>query len=167
MPLVGPQDIARIFEDTESYIHKLVKEGMPQAARGKYELGECMLWYIKYLKMKLKSRRRVIGDDDGTTERAARLRLVRAEADLRELELARERGQFAAVVDFEKLVTEMVVMTKARILAVPSRIAPQLVGEDRLAIENRLEKELKTTLSTLSKNGHEHGTRDASERAHK
>src|SRR5262249_31375396 len=111
MPLVGPQDLARLFEDTESYIHKLVKEGMPQKARGKYELGECLLWYIKHLKNKLKSRRRIIGDDDGSTERAARLRLVRADAELRELELARERGEFAAVADFEKMVTEMIVMT--------------------------------------------------------
>jgi phage terminase Nu1 subunit (DNA packaging protein) len=153
MPVVGPADVARLFEVDVSYIHQLAKEGMPQVKRGQYELGACMLWYIKYLQKKLKARRPE-GDQRANTERDERLKLLQAEAELKQLELARERGEFAAIADFEKSITEMVVATKARILALPSRLAPQLVGEDRLVIETRLEKELKDTLATLSKNGH-------------
>jgi phage terminase Nu1 subunit (DNA packaging protein) len=87
-------------------------------------------------------------------ERQERLRLLRADADLRELELARERGEFAAVVDFERAITAMVVTTKARLLSLPSRLATQLVGQDRFEIESRLDKEIKEALTTLSRNGH-------------
>jgi hypothetical protein len=128
---------------------------MPQEGRGKYELGNCMLWYIKFLKNKLRTRRLSSHDVKVNTERDERLKLLSAEAELKQLELARERGQFAAVEDFEKTWTQLVVTTKARILALPSRLAAQLVGEDRLQIESRLDKELKEALLTLSGNGHE------------
>jgi phage terminase Nu1 subunit (DNA packaging protein) len=153
MPLVGPQDLARLFGDDVSWIHRLTKEGMPQAARGRYELGACLLWYVKFLKTKLKERRYSLDEELATTERAERLRLVQAEAGLKELELARERGEFAAVADFEKMVTEMIVTTKVRVLALPARISAQLVGEDPVAIRNCLEKELTESLSTLTANG--------------
>jgi hypothetical protein len=155
MPIVGPEELGKIFECESSYIHKLAKDGMPQESRGKYDLGNCMLWYIKYLKNKLKSRRMISHDVHGETERDVRLRLLSAEAELKQLELERERGLFAAVEDFEKAIMQIVVITKARILAIPSRLAAQLVGEDRLQIETRLDKELKATLTTLSRNGHE------------
>lgn len=59
-------------------------------------------------------------------ERKERIGLLRADRELRELELARERGEFMSLTDIEKIMTDLVVMTKARILAVPNRIAPQL-----------------------------------------
>jgi phage terminase Nu1 subunit (DNA packaging protein) len=165
MPLVEIKQLTQTLNVTEQWIGKLVKEGMPKEARGKYDLGKCMLWYIRYLQAALRRRSGATGES-GRTEQTERLRLLSAEAELKELELARERGEFAAITDFEKVITELVVTTKARILAIPSRLAPQLVGEDRLKIESRLEKELKETLSTLSKNGHKpHG--NTSERVDK
>jgi hypothetical protein len=38
---------------------------------------------------------------------------------LKELELARERGEFVALADVEKLMTDLVVVTKAQILGAP------------------------------------------------
>jgi phage terminase Nu1 subunit (DNA packaging protein) len=153
MGLVRRKELARIFEITEHYVNALVKAGLPQAAYGKYELGACMLWYLKFLKNKLNSRRYLDDEEIAQLEREERLKLVRAEAGLKELELARERGEFAAVADFEKMVTEMVVTTKARILALPARISAQLVGEDPVAIRNCLEKELTESLSALNAKG--------------
>lgn len=153
MPLVEIEQLMQALNVSEVHVGRLAKEGMPKEGRGKYDLGKCMLWYIRYLQAALK-RRSGAADETGRTEQRERLRLLSAEAELKELELARERGEFAAITDFEKVITQLVVTTKARILAIPSRLAPQLVGEDRLEIESRLEKELKETLSTLSKNGH-------------
>ena len=161
MPLVGRHDLARLFEHTESYIHTLVKEGMPQASRGKYEVGTCLLWYIKHLKKKLK--RRCVMSDEDTTERTARLRLMIAEAELRELQLSRERREFAAVAHFDKMLDYVFVTATTRFLALPSRIGPQLVGEDRLIIESRLERELKGALSSLSRNGFKNARKVVSE----
>ena len=166
MPQVEVKQLMQALNVSEVHVGRLVKEGMPKEARGKYDLGKCMLWYIRYLQAALKRRGGEVIDETGRSERQERLRLLSAEAELKQLELARERGEFAAITDFEKVITEMVVTTKARILAIPSRLAPLLVGEDRLEIESRLEKELKETLSTLSKNGHKpHG--NTSERVDK
>jgi phage terminase Nu1 subunit (DNA packaging protein) len=154
MSLVRRNDLARLFEVDVSHIHRLVKEGMPQAGRAKYHLGDCLLWYLKYLKTKVKLRQWALSDEKLQSGRDAHLKLLRAKAELKELKLMRERGEFAAVTHFEKMVTEMVVTTEARILALPAAVAPQLVGKDRLVIESLLEKQLKYTLLALSGNGH-------------
>jgi phage terminase Nu1 subunit (DNA packaging protein) len=158
------KELARIFEITEHYVNSLTKAGMPQVKRGRYEVGPCMVWYLRHLKEILRQRRYLDDAELAKMERAERLRLVQAEAGLKELELARERGEFAAVADFEKMVTEMVVTTKARILALPARISAQLVGEQQSAIEDLLEHELREALSTLT-NGFEKDARaDGSKR---
>jgi phage terminase Nu1 subunit (DNA packaging protein) len=163
MPTVGPQDLARFFEDDVSYIHRLVKEGMPQQARGKYDLGKCMLWYIRYLQAQLSrlSPNVDMAGGEVDNERKERIRLLRADAELRELELARERGEFMALTDVGKIVTDLIVMTKARILAVASRVAPQLVGEPRTVIEAKIDRALKDALTILAnhnQNGNAVGT---------
>src|ERR1700747_1254167 len=115
MGLIGRTELARLLKVSEHHIHELVKQGMPQKSRGRYEVGDCLLWYLRHLKAILKERRYSLDEELATTERAERLRLVQAEAGLKELELARERGEFAAIEGFEKLVTTMVVTTKARL----------------------------------------------------
>jgi hypothetical protein len=53
------------------------------------------------------------------------------------------------------------VTTKAQILGVASRIAPQLVGESRIDIETKLDRALKDALRVLAnynKNGNAVGT---------
>jgi hypothetical protein len=162
MPQIEVRQLMQALNVTERRIGQLVKEGMPKEARGKYDLGKCMLWYIRYLQAALKRRSgSEIPDDQGRTEQRERLRLLSAEAELKELEVARERAEFMALPDLEKMMTDLVIITKARILAVRPRIAPQLVGMDRLTIEAELEKELKSALSCLTKsvnvNGHHAG----------
>jgi len=163
MPLVEVKQLMQAFNVTERYIGQLVKEGMPREARGKYDLGKCMLWYLRYLQAVVRRRSgSEIPDDQGRTEQRERLRLLSAEAELKELELARERGQFIALPDLEKMLTDLVITTKARILAVSPRVAPQLVGMDRLTIEAELDKELRSALSYLAKsvNGNGHHSSD-------
>jgi phage terminase Nu1 subunit (DNA packaging protein) len=167
MPLVDVKQLVQALNISEARVGQLAKEGMPKEARGKYDLGKCMLWYIRYLQAALK-RRSGATDESGRTEQRERLRLLSAEAELKELELARERGDFIALPDLEKMLTDLVVTTKARILAVGQRVSAQLVGLDRPSIEAEINRELKAALSYLaqSANGHgDHaGNRDASKR---
>jgi phage terminase Nu1 subunit (DNA packaging protein) len=172
MPLVEVKQLMQAFNVTERYIGQLVKEGMPREARGKYDLGKCMLWYLRYLQAVVRRRSgSEIPDEQGRTEQHERLRLLSAEAELKELELARERGEFIALPDLEKMLTDLVVTTKARILAVSQRVSAQLVGLDRPSIEAELNKELKTALSYLAQSGNGHGdhasNRDPSKRTGK
>jgi phage terminase Nu1 subunit (DNA packaging protein) len=165
MPQVEINQLVQALNVSKQWIGELVKAGMPREARGKYDLGKCMLWYIRYLQAALKRRRgNQTGDEEGRTEARERLRLLSAEAELKELELARERGDFIALPDLEKMMTDLVIATKARILAVSVRVSAQLVGKDRLTIEAELDKELKAALSYLasSANGNGHHASGAS-----
>jgi phage terminase Nu1 subunit (DNA packaging protein) len=172
MPQVEVKQLMQALNVTEQWVGKLVKEGMPREARGKYDLGKCMLWYIRYLQGVVRKRSATLSlDDEGKTEARERLRLLSAEAELKELELARERGDFIALPDLEKMMTDLVIATKARVLAVSTRVSGQLVGMDRLTIEAELDKELKAALSYLAKsangNGHHASGPDTSERTRK
>jgi hypothetical protein len=99
-------------------------------------------------------------------EREERVRLLRADADLREMELAKERGLLVALPDIEATLTDLVLTTKACILAIPPRLAPELVGEcSRVIIQAKLEKACKESLAYLAKAGNDGGNPNTPKRA--
>ena len=151
--LVDVGRLSQALNVTKSWVHQLVKEGMPQEKRGRYDLGKCMLWYIRYLQAALKKRSAITEGGNVNAQREdATLRIAQAEASLKEMEVAKERGLLLSLADFEKMATDLVVTTKARLLAMPPRIAPELVGEmSRLVIQDKLDKALKEALSSLAK----------------
>jgi phage terminase Nu1 subunit (DNA packaging protein) len=152
MPTVTVDRVTEALNLTPRRIQQLVKEGMPREKRGEYDPIKCMLWYIRYLKAQISRLSPNVSPAGGEVddERKERCRLLRANRELRELELARARGEFMSLIDIEKIMAEFVVMTRVRILAVPNRIAPQLVGEDRVVIEARLDKALGEALTSLA-----------------
>jgi phage terminase Nu1 subunit (DNA packaging protein) len=78
-------------------------------------------------------------------------RKVRAEADLTELKLARERGQVAAIADVEKVLSAANSSTRTLIQAFPAQLAPQLLGlEDRAAIYTLLQRECGQLLGNIA-----------------
>ncbi len=151
--IVGIKQMAEILNLTPSRIQQLVQEGLPKKLRGKYDRDECAGWYIRYLQA-LVEKKALVGEGGAVlaSEREERLRLLRADADLREIELARERGQLVAIEDVEHEMTDLILVTKARVLAVGARVAPELVGENsRVMIQAVIEKAHKEALSHLAK----------------
>lgn len=153
MALVGVRQVATALNVTERRVQQLSKEGLPKELRGKYELGKCMLWYIRYLQGALEAAgRRDGGEEDFSGLREEKKRIMRAEADLKEIELAKERGNLISIVDFEKEMTDLVLTTKARVMAIAPRIAPELVGENsRVMIQAKVEKACKEALELMAK----------------
>jgi hypothetical protein len=137
-----------------------VKEGLPKEARGQFDPVKCMLFYIRYLQHALEKKAVPTLDGGFAGEREERVRLLRADADLREMELAKERCQLVAIQDVEKEMTDLVLTTKARIMAIPPRLSPELVGEtSRVMIQAKLEKACKEALAYLAKAGRDGGAR--------
>jgi phage terminase Nu1 subunit (DNA packaging protein) len=151
--IVGVKHLAEILNLTPSRIHQLVQEGLPKKLRGQYDQDQCTAFYIRYLQA-LVEKKAIVGEGGEvlTNEREERLRLLRADADLREIELARERGQLVTIDDVEKEMSDLVLTTKARVLAVAPRLAPELLGEtSRVMAQAKIEKALKEALLGLSK----------------
>ncbi len=79
------------------------------------------------------------------------LRKTKAEADLKELQLARERGEVAAIQDVERVLTGANKSIQTRILAMPASLATQLLGiEDRNRIFNVLDRSCRDLLTNLA-----------------
>jgi phage terminase Nu1 subunit (DNA packaging protein) len=111
-----------------------------------------MLWYIRYLQNALEKKSVPTLDGGFVGERGERVRLLRAHADLREMELAKQRGLMVALPDFESMLTDLVQTTKGRIMAMPPRLAPELVGEtSRVMIQAKLERACRESLAYLAK----------------
>jgi phage terminase Nu1 subunit (DNA packaging protein) len=152
MPTVDADKIASALNLTVQRVHQLVKVGLPKEGRGQFDPVKCMLFYIRYLQRALEKKFVPTLDGGYLGEREERVRLLRADADLREIELAKERSQLVAIPDVEKMVTDLVLTTKARIMAIPPRLAPELVGKtSRLMIQALLDQACKEALSYLAR----------------
>ncbi len=166
MPTVDVMRIASALNLEKRRVQQLVAEGMPRAARGQYDPVKCMLWYIRYLQAALEKKSVPTADGGYAGEREERVRLLRADADLREIELAKQRGLLVALHDVEAELTDLVLTTKARIMAIPPRLAPELVGEhSRVMIQAKLEKACKEALAYLAKAGNDGGNPNTLKRA--
>ena len=146
--LVGIAAIAERLRLTPRRVQQLVGEGLPRVTRGKYDVDQVLDWYIARLERQLAGD----GDDPGGInylQEQARDRA--ATADLKELKLARERGNLVSIIDVEKQMTDLVGATKARLMAVPARLAPDLIGEtSRVMIQAKIEKAQKEALQHLA-----------------
>lgn len=152
MAIVRVGKVAQALNLTPQRVQQLANEGLPKEDRGKYDLGKCMLWYIRYLQAALEKKAVPMADGRYAGEREERIRLLRAEAELKEIELAKEQGQLVAIADVESDWSNLVVTTKAMILAIPPRVAPELVSESsRVVIQAKLEKECKEALRLLAR----------------
>jgi phage terminase Nu1 subunit (DNA packaging protein) len=152
MATVDVAKVASALNLDERRVQQLVKEGMPREQRGQYDPVKCMLWYIRYLQQALEKKAVPTLEGGFVGEREERVRLLRADADLREMELARERGQVVTIDDVEKDMTDLILTTKARVMAVAPRVAPDLIGlTSRVMAHAVVEKALKEALLGLSK----------------
>ena len=152
MPTVDVTKVASALNLDERRVQQLVKEGMPRETRGQYDPVKCMLWYIRFLQSALEKKAVPTLDGGFVGEREERVRLLRADADLREMELARERSLVISIDDYERTLADLILTTKARIMAIPPRLAPDLVGEtSRVMVQAKLEKACKESLAYLAK----------------
>lgn len=151
MALVNTKQVAAACNLTVRRVEQLVHEGMPREDRGRFELGKVLLWYVRYLQKALERRAVPSADGEMAALGDARIRSVSASASLLELELAEKRRQMVALPDVERSWLTIVTTTRARILAIPSRIAPQVVGlTDRTRIETLIGEEVRHALLEIS-----------------
>lgn len=152
MATVNAERIAQALNLTESRVHQLVREGLPKEGRGQYDPMKCMLWYVRYLQNAIEKKSVPTLDGGFVGEREERVRLLRSQADLSEIELSKQRSQLVAIQDVNKAMTDLVVTTRARVMAIAPRLAPELLGQtSRVMVHAKIEKAVKDVLLSLSK----------------
>lgn len=152
MATVNAEKIAKALNLTESRIHQLVREGLPKEGRGQFDPIKCLMFYIRYLQQALEKRTVPTLDGGFVGEREERVRLLRANADLAEIELSKQRSQLVAIEDVEKAWGDLVSTTTATVMAIAPRLAPELLGQtSRVMVHAKIEAALEEALLNLSK----------------
>ena len=115
----------------------------PDGYRGKTQ----PLWYLSTVLERLP--KASSADDLGLDE--ARARLATAQAERHEMENAARRGELAEVADVERTWIDMVMAVRSRLLSLPTKLAPQLVGiSDPREIFAKLTEEIRVALTELA-----------------
>ena len=139
--------IARFLNLTERRVQQLAREGvLPKPEKGKYDLVRCVQTYVRYLQD------RAYGSDvtaqDTHHERA---RLIKAQADKTELEVAAMRNALVAIEDVEADWLQHISACRMRLLALPTKTAFQIaVMTEPAEIERFLKHAVYEALTELT-----------------
>lgn len=131
-------------------LDRWVKEGCPVAQRGSrgiewaFDLPDVVRWYGNRRAAEAASD---VPDDIMEVE----LRTKRAIMLKAELELAKAKGDVAAVSEFERVQAKAMASIRARVMNVPQRVVMRLLGErDEAVFKSLLSDELRTALESAA-----------------
>lgn len=150
---VNRSQLAELLGVNLSTIDNWVREGCPFITRpirqgvGQWEFsaGAVFRWRIE------RERHVALGDLANVDESEARRRKLAAEAGLAELELHLANGAAVKISDAERVWVQMVGASRARLLAIPSKLGPILAIEaDPVACQAIAESAIIEALSELS-----------------
>lgn len=126
--------IARLLDLTERRVQQLAREGViPPAARngterGRYDLVGAVRGYVQYL------REQATRSQSGTADFGAeRARLVKAKADLAEMDADARRSDLLPAGEVEDAWIAVLARLRARLLVLPDRLAPLVHEETTIA----------------------------------
>lgn len=148
--------IANALNLTTRRVHQLKQEGLPTVGRGQYELGPCMAWYIRYLQNALEKRGPNVNADTPDLI-AERTRLAKEQGDKLAIENSIKRGELVYVSDVISVWSEHISGAKAKLLSLPSKVAPQLVNQPNAnVIAGRIREEIDIVLTELAESHDEY-----------
>ena len=135
---VNFEEAAKFLNLSKSSFYRLIDAGViPKSDNGEYILGEVVeaYWHNQF-------------DSEGL--KAAQTRLVTAQAELKEAELAERRGELHRASAIAKVWTEQILNAKTRLLAIPTKVGPLLVGQELQVIVQRLKEAIYEALRELA-----------------
>ena len=139
--------IAKLLDLSERRIQQLSREGViPKAERGRYDLVGAVRGYVVYLRDL--AVRAQAGAPDFGVERA---RLIKAKADIAEMEADGRRGELLPADAVEAAWTAVLARLRARLLVLPDRLAPLCVEEMTIAgVRDQIRKAVREALDELA-----------------
>ncbi len=151
---VTQQELAPILNVTSREIRNLYERGLPFTIgaknRREHDVAECVAWYLKF---KLEEKK----DDPGKSATAGlRLRALEIEVHQAEIELAEARKNLVSVEYLETQVARINEAVRSRILNLPGRAGPILVGCKTIAeVQIRMQGLIDELLTSLTEIGDE------------
>ena len=141
---INAATLADMLGISANRVSVLAAEGvLTKAGRGKYVLADSLRGYIAYAKDNPTGRKRHASDQ--------KHRLTAAQADLAELKLAQANGDLLPAAEVAREWQGIVVDLRARLLAMPARVAAAL-GLER-AEAAALDAEVRAALEDIANDG--------------
>lgn len=124
------KELGEILGISDRRIRELRDDGViPDNGMGQYVLGAAVAAYCAHLRP-ANGKSASGGSETGATLDAARVRLVTAQAEARELLNAQLRGEAVMTEDLEAIVGATFDAVRSKMLAVPVTAAARVVGQD-------------------------------------
>ena len=145
-PTYDVNTIANLLLLTPRRVLQLARAGIvPRTSRGRWEIAPTVQGYIRYL-----SERALEGHDGDGSDPDPRQRLLKARAELTEMDAATRRNEYVAIDDVGAVVEAEYTPVRAALRAMPGRIAADLEGLAAPAIAETLTLKVEEILSALS-----------------
>ncbi len=142
--------LEKIIGVSDRRIRQLAKENiLVRAAKGRYKLMDSIINYILTLKVEMEasSVQSLDGEIDLEEEKAIHERVKR---HISELKLQTMKGDLHKSADVERVMTDMLVSVKTRLLSMPAKLAPLLVARSEIDyIRAALNREVLEALNEL------------------
>jgi hypothetical protein len=144
--IISTNDVAALLHMDARSVQRAVKAGLiQQLQRGRFLLGKTIPAYVEHL------RNSISGDPDEVALRAAKLRKALADAERAELELKLFKNELHTSDAVLFVWSARIGASRKRLLAVPTRLAPHLVGEtDQRKIYDAISCEITLALEDVS-----------------
>jgi len=125
--------LAELLNLTPRRVQQLAEEGvLVKADRGKYKALDSIQNYIKSIQDKQGTGKT---DVDYFDERALH---EKAKREMAEMELSVMRGDLHRSQDVKYVMNDMIAAFRSRMLALPAKLSPQLLGKNKLPVINNL-----------------------------
>ena len=159
LPNYKLSDLSKALGLTTRRIQQLVKNNiLPKSIDGDYDLAGCIRGYEKYLQQQNSGK-------NNNNLHTQKLRLLKAQADKAELEVAILEGKYLAISEIELTWSNLLLAFRSKMLGLPNNLARQIIalGGDFAAVSNLLEKEMHAALLELSNYSSEENNTENSE----
>jgi len=140
---IAPRTV-RELRAAEVFAYARDKDG--RVLRGRFELQPSVLAYARHV-----HERDASGSGSESEWTRQRIRKMRADADISELNLKERKGELHAAPVILAVLTSMITEAKTGLQAIPSRVSARLVGEtDQKKIYATLDGEIEMALRRIS-----------------
>lgn len=149
--LCNNSDLAEILGLSIRRVQQLTKdETIRQQRRGRYVLGEAVQDYIKFVRSNDTMRGTATALAPETSYNVEKAGLTRIQKEQAELKLKNAKGEVHRSEDIKALVGGMIVTTRSRLLDIPNKLGPKLLGKKDLdAVKDAIEAEIVLALQSL------------------
>lgn len=151
--VVPVREITNVFGFSVSAIEGFIREGLPLAVKGgagvpnKIDTAQFHTWLVRRARAQVRAE--FEGKEAGGDDSKARILLSKARTG--ELELAKLEGELVEIEAVENLFANLVANARARLMALPNRLAPVLTAEnDTAKIKQQIEDAVWDALTELA-----------------